>query len=60
MPYLGMRPYTDVKYESPPHMILTSDVDWNQRLLDFDIDSDYDWYDASLDTSENTSTLVFP
>jgi hypothetical protein len=25
--YLGMRPYTDVEYESPPHVILTSDVD---------------------------------
>jgi hypothetical protein len=23
LPYLGMRPYTDVEYESPPHVILT-------------------------------------
>jgi hypothetical protein len=44
LPYLGMRPYTDVKYESPLHVILTSDVDWNQRLLDFDID---DFMDTS-------------
>jgi hypothetical protein len=27
LPYLGIRPYTDGKYESPPHVILTSDVD---------------------------------
>jgi hypothetical protein len=33
LPYLGRRPYTDVEYESPPHVILTSDVDWNPRLL---------------------------
>jgi hypothetical protein len=24
LPYLGMRPYTDVEYESLPHVILTS------------------------------------
>jgi hypothetical protein len=26
-----MRPYTDVENESPPHVILTSDVDWDSR-----------------------------
>jgi hypothetical protein len=58
LPYLGMRPYTDVEYESPPHVILTSDVDWNQRLLDFDIDDNKDdWYDASSDNM-NHSELV--
>jgi hypothetical protein len=35
-----MRPYTDVGYESPPQAVLTSHVDWNLRLLDFDIDDD--------------------
>jgi hypothetical protein len=57
LPYLGMRPYTDVQYISPPHVILTIDVDWNQRLLDFDIDDDDDWYAASLDNM-NHSELV--
>jgi hypothetical protein len=52
-----MRPYTDVEYESPPHVILTSDVDWNQRLLDSDIDDDDDWYDASSDNM-NHAELV--
>jgi hypothetical protein len=28
LPYLSMRPYRDVEYVSPPHVILTSDVDW--------------------------------
>jgi hypothetical protein len=56
LPYLGMRPYMNVEYESPPHAIITSDVDWNQRLLDFDIDDD-DWYDASSDNM-NHSELV--
>jgi hypothetical protein len=55
--YLGMRPYTDVEYESPPHVILTCDVDWNKRLLDFDIDIKDDWYEASSDNM-NHSELV--
>jgi hypothetical protein len=37
--------------------ILTSDVDWDQRLLDFDIDDGDDWYDASSDNM-NHSELV--
>jgi hypothetical protein len=49
LPYLGMRPYTDVEYESLPHVILTSDVDWDPRILDFDIDDNDDWYDAISD-----------
>jgi hypothetical protein len=46
LPYLGMRPYTDSEYDSLPHVILTSDVDWDPRVLDFDIDDDDAWYDA--------------
>jgi hypothetical protein len=38
-------------------VILTSDVDWNQRLLDFAIDDHNNWYDASSDNM-NHSELV--
>jgi hypothetical protein len=49
LPYLGMRPYTDVEYESFPHVILTSDVDWDSRVLDFDVDDKDNWHDAISD-----------
>jgi hypothetical protein len=49
LPYLGMRPYTDDEYESLSHVILTSDVDWDPRVLDFDIDDKDAWYDAVSD-----------
>jgi hypothetical protein len=49
LPYLGMRPYTDSEYESLPHVILTSDVDWDPGVLNFDIDDNDDWYDAISD-----------
>jgi hypothetical protein len=52
-----MRPYKDVEYESLPHVNLTSDVDWDPRVLDFDIDDNDDWYDAISD-NVNYSELV--
>jgi hypothetical protein len=53
LPYLGMRPYLDVEYESPPHVILTSDVDWDPRL-DFYIDDNNDWDDATSDNMNHS------
>jgi hypothetical protein len=44
-----MRPYTDSEYETLPHVILTSDVDWDPRIMDFNIEDDDDWYDAISD-----------
>jgi hypothetical protein len=57
LPYLGIRPYADVEYESLLHVIITSDVDWDPRVLDFDIDDNGDWYDAISD-NVNHSELV--
>ena len=38
LPYLGMRPYTDGEYDSLLHVILSSNVDWDPRILDFDLE----------------------
>jgi hypothetical protein len=54
LPYLGMRPYTDAEYDSLRHVILTSDVDWDPRVLDFDIDDNNDWYDAISDNMNHS------
>ena len=35
-------------------MILTSDVDWNPRLLAFDIDDNDNWYDAISDNMNHS------
>ena len=29
LPYLDMRPYTDKEFDSLPHVVLTSDIDWD-------------------------------
>jgi hypothetical protein len=50
LPYLvDMQPYTDSEYNSLPHVILTSDIDWDPHVLDFNIDDNADWYDAISD-----------
>jgi hypothetical protein len=50
LPHLGMmRSHTDAEFDSLPHVILTSDVDWNLRVLDFGIDDDDDWHDVISD-----------
>jgi hypothetical protein len=54
LPYLGMRPYTDAEFDSLPHVILTSDVDWDPQILDFDVDDDDEWYDAISDNVDHS------
>ncbi len=55
LPYLGMRPYTDAEFDSLPHVILTSDVDWDPRILDFDIAGDDAWFDAISDDVDHSA-----
>jgi hypothetical protein len=59
LPYLDIRPYTDVEYESLPHVILTSNADWDPIVLDFDVDDKDNWYDA-ISNNVNHSELLMP
>ena len=55
--YLPLRPYTDSEWDNLPHVVLTSDDEWNPDVLDhkFDLD-DEQWYD-SLEEIEDKPTL---
>ena len=47
-----MRPYTDHEWETLPHVVLTSDVNWDPTVLD-NITSDTDtWFDAVSDLAD--------
>ena len=35
-----MRPYTDQEWEDLPHVIMTSDVDWDPSQLDHNLDDE--------------------
>jgi hypothetical protein len=49
LPYIHIRPYTDEEWTWLPHVILTSDVDWDPTVLDHDLTSDTQWYDVLQD-----------
>jgi hypothetical protein len=49
LPYISMRPYTDDEWDRLPHVILTSDLDWDPTVLDHTLDDDEHWYDAMCD-----------
>ena len=34
LPYLNIRPYTDLEFDTLPHVIMTSDHDWDPSILD--------------------------
>ena len=54
LPYLDMRPYTDDEFNTLPHVIFTSDVDWDPRILDFDVEGVDEWYGAISDNVDHT------
>ena len=51
-PYISMQPYTDDEWDHLPHVILTSDLDWDPTILDHTLDDDEHWYDAMCDLDE--------
>ena len=45
-----MRPHIDAEYEKHPHVIMTSNSEWNQQILDHEIDDEAeDWFDMQED-----------
>jgi hypothetical protein len=54
LPYLDMRPYTDDEFNTLPHVVFTSDVDWDPRILDFDVEGVNEWYDAISDNVDHS------
>jgi hypothetical protein len=47
--YMDMRPPLDTEFDTLPHVVLTSDVDWDPSIIDNEIDLVTDWHDAVQD-----------
>ncbi|EEC42564.1 predicted protein [Phaeodactylum tricornutum CCAP 1055/1] len=47
--YMDMRPPSDAEFDTLPHVVLTSDVDWDPSIIDNEIDLVTDWHDATQD-----------
>jgi hypothetical protein len=46
LPYITMRPFTDEDFEELPHVLWTSEDDWDPASLDSVISDDPNWYKA--------------
>ncbi len=53
-----IRPFTDQKWDSLPHVFLTGDLDWDPTVLDHSHDSEQ-WYDAVSELENESSTNLF-
>jgi hypothetical protein len=53
LPYVTMRPYTDDEWDTLPHVIWSSDNDWDPTVLDHHLDEDEEWYDATYDLTHS-------
>ncbi len=49
LPYVPICPYTDEEWDTLPHVIWTSDEDWDPCVLDDGISDEEVWYDAQPD-----------
>ena len=47
-----MRPYTDLEWETLPHIEWTSDMDWDPTILDQTITTKETWYDTVSDLED--------
>jgi len=57
LPYMDIRPHTDIEYDTLPHVILTSDADWDPKV--FDCEADDIFYDAVSTLDENLRRRPF-
>jgi hypothetical protein len=59
LPYITMRPYTDKEWEELPHVLFTSDSEWDPTVLDHDLDEDEQWFDALSNIPAGTGDNLF-
>ena len=59
LPYVRLRPYTDEEWETLPHVVWTSDVDWDPSVLDHAHDDDDHWYDAVSSLEDDPEFNLF-
>jgi len=59
LPRMAIRPYTDREWEDLPHVILTSELDWDPGQLDLALDDDDNWFDAVSDLPADTFSSLF-
>jgi hypothetical protein len=60
LPYIKMRPFTDAAWDNLPHVVLTSNVEWDPTtVLDHSLDDDEHWFEAVCDLEKHPYTSMF-
>ena len=48
-----MRPYTDDEWDTLPHVIWTSDNDWDPSILNYNLDDNDEWFSSTNDLTHS-------
>ena len=59
LPYIPLRPYTDAEWDTLPHIIVTSDLDWDPTVLDCPAEDSQEWIDVQSDFSDTLNSPLF-
>ena len=59
LPYIPMCPYTDHEWDTLPHVLWTSDIDWDPSVLDVSLTDDMHWFDTVSDLAASTLSNPF-
>jgi len=59
LPRMAIRPFSDQEWEDLPHVILTSELDWDPGQLDVALEDDEHWFDAVSDLEGDPFTNIF-
>ena len=59
LPYLPLRPYTDEEWVTLPHVVWTSDKNWDPTSVDHKLTTNEGWGDSQADQPENNSEKSF-
>ena len=60
LPYVSLRPYTDMEWETLPHVNWTHDSDWDPAIFNHEFDEGGDeWYDALTDHTKSPHGELF-
>jgi len=59
LPRLTLRPYTDKEWDMLPHVIMTSELEWDPTVLDHTLTDNDNWYDCVEDIDQAPYSTIF-
>ena len=57
LPRIHLRPYTDDEWETLPHVVMTSDVNWDPSVVDYNPYDDDTWFQSQPKLSDGSGKV---